>query len=817
MNLLLGLDRLTLSALSGILSLWVRPRALPIDTAEQLRGRGRQVLYVLEHAALTDLLALMRVCRALGLPSPVRRFKVGDASELRSSVALERRQGWLRSRRDRRLPGRLTRVIDATLATQGDHVDLIPVSVYWGRAPGKESTRLGLLFGEGWTIAGPLRRFFATLVNGRQTLVRFGEPIAPAGFSHEGDPIRLVRRLVRQMRQEFRNSRAAVLGPDLALRRSIVAAVLARRSVRSAVALEIRDGKKSRREALLTARRYALEIAADYSPRAVALMWNPFTWLWNRLYDGVEVLHGERLELAAGGAQLVYVPSHRSHMDYLLLSYVIYGRGFAVPHIAAGINLNLPLIGRVLRKCGAFYLRRSFKGHPLYPVVFMSYLSVMMRRGHPIEYFIEGGRSRTGRLLKPKTGMLSMTMRSYLQDSSRPVVFVPVYFGYEKLVEADTYVGELSGRPKQTESVRGLVGALRILRRRYGRVYVSFGEPLDLSTHLDQVAPEWRAASGVGKPDWLNHAVDTLAESIQRRVNSAVAISPAGLVSMVLLATPRQAMVESDLIRQLDLCRALAAKLPYAPDSTCTALDGAQILAHARDLGMIETAPHALGDVVRFTAGTAVTSAYYRNSILHAYALPSLIACAFLNNAAISREDVQRLAWRIYPYVAQDLFLRWGEDELSAAVDGVLATLGELRLLERDSAGDVWRRPATGSSEAVQLSVLAHTTLEVVERYYLAIALLLQSGSGQITQDALERRCHLMASRMALLYELRSPEFFDKGMFRQFLDLLRRRGVIGTDSAGRLTYETALLAVAADARLVLSEQIRHSVLQVTHG
>jgi glycerol-3-phosphate O-acyltransferase len=276
-------------------------------------------------------------------------------------------------------------------------------------------------------------------------------------------------------------------------------------------------------------------------------------------------------------------------------------------------------------------------------------------------------------------------------------------------------------------------------------------------------------------------------------------------------------MVESDLIRQLDLCRALAAKLPYSPDSTSTALDGAQILAHARDLGMIETAPHGLGDVVRFTAGTAVTSAYYRNSILHAYALPSLIACAFLNNAAVSREDVQRLAWRIYPYVAQDLFLHWCEDELSAAVDGVLATLGELRLLERDSAGDVWRRPATGSSEAVQLSVLAHTTLEVVERYYLAIALLLQSGSGQITQDALERRCHLMASRMALLYELRSPEFFDKGMFRQFLDLLRRRGVIGTDSAGRLTYETALLAVAADARLVLSEQIRHSVLQVTHG
>ena len=817
MKALLGLDRLLLGVLSRVLSWWVWPRALPVDAAERLRGRGRQVLYVLEHAALTDLLALMRVCRALGLPSPVRRFAIGDARETRSSVALERRQGWLRPRSDHRLPPRLLRVVQATLATQSDHVDLIPVSVYWGRAPGKETSRLGLLFGEGWTIAGPIRRFIATLVNGRQTLVRFGDPIAVASLSSEGEPARAARRALRQIRQEFRHARTAVLGPDLALRRSVVAAVLARRAVRAAVALEIRSGKKTRREALLTARKYALEIAADYSPRAVALMWTPFTWLWNRLYDGVDVIHGERLELASGGAQVVYVPSHRSHMDYLLLSYVIYARGFAVPHIAAGINLNLPLVGRILRKCGAFYLRRSFKGHPLYPVVFMSYLGVMMRRGHPIEYFIEGGRSRTGRLLQPKTGMLAMTVRSFLSDPSRPVVFVPVYFGYEKLVEADTYVGELSGRPKEKETVLGLIGALKILRRRYGRVYVSFGEPLDLARHLDAHAPAWRADAGSQKPDWLSDAVAQLASGIQRRVNSAVAISPAGLVSMVLLATPRQAMVEDDLVRQLELCRALALRLPYSQDASCTPLTGAEIVAHARALGMLETAPHALGNVVRFAPATAVTSAYYRNSILHAYALPSLIACAFLNNAALRAEDVQRLAWRIYPYVAEELFLRWTEEELPTAVDGVLAALADLKLLERDPDGTLWRRPVTGSSEAVQLSLLAHTTLEVIERYYLAIALLLRAGSGEITQDALEKQCHLMASRMSLLYELRSPEFFDKGMFRQFLDLLQRRAVLGRDEGGRLTYDAALLGVAADARMVLSEQIRHSVLQVTHG
>lgn len=161
--------------------------------------------------------------------------------------------------------------------------------------------------------------------------------------------------------------------------------------------------------------------------------------------------------------------------------------------------------------------------------------------------------------------------------------------------------------------------------------------------------------------------------------------------------------------------------------------------------------------------------------------------------------------------------MRWPESEVPAVVDGLLAALAGLGLLERTADGSVWRRPRTGSIEAVQLSVLAQTTLQVIERYYLAIALLLQAGRNAVTQEALEDRCRLMASRMSLLYELRSPEFFDKSLFREFLDLLRARNVIQTGAGGCLGYEQALLDVAADAQLVLSEQIRHSILQVTHA
>ncbi|MBS0395092.1 MAG: glycerol-3-phosphate 1-O-acyltransferase PlsB [Proteobacteria bacterium] len=819
MSPVLGLGRSLLWLAGRVMGLWVRPTPLPVDEAERLRGRGRRVLYVLERQSLSDLLALALVCRAVGLPPATRRFVLGAAREPRASLFLERRRGWLRKRADRRTPERLQRLIAAALAAGDCEVDLVPVAVFWGRTPLKtEGSWLRQLVREDWTLVGPFRRFLSTLVNGRRTLVRFGDPVSLAEFvGAEPEARRAARRAVRVMRAEFRNARAAVVGPDLSHRRTVIAEVLAKRAVRAAVALEIRDKRLSRREGLLQARRYALEIAADYSPGFVALMEGILARVWNRLYDGVEVLHAERLELASAGAQIVYVPCHRSHMDYLLLSYVIYKRGFAVPHVAGGVNLDLPVVGRYLRKGGAFFLRRTFRGNPVYPIVFMTYLGVMMARGHPIEYFIEGGRSRTGRLLAPKTGMLAMTLRSFLADPSRPVLFMPVYFGYERLVEAKTYVGELSGRPKQKESVLGLLRSLGVLRKRFGRVFVSFGEPIPLAEILTRVAPGWQQSPVEVRPPWLGAATDALAAEIQSRVNAAAAISPIALLSLALLSAPRQAMPEADLVRQLDLYRRLAERAPYSADVWCTPLDGTAIVAYGHAMGVIETVAHPLGAIVRMSEESAVLSAYYRNNIVHAFAFPSLIACAFLNNPAMRTEDVQRLAWRIYPYIAQELFLRWPEAEVAGVVDEMLAALAELGLLERSADGTLWRRPRTGTAAAVQLSLLAHATLDVIERYYLAIALLLQAGHEAISQDALESRCQQMASRMALLYELRAPEFFDRTLFRQFLDLLRARNVIRTVPGGRLSYDEELLRVAADAQLVLSEQIRHSILQVTAG
>jgi glycerol-3-phosphate O-acyltransferase len=648
--------------------------------------------------------------------------------------------------------------------------------------------------------------------------VQFGEPISLRSVLAEGgDPSRAVRRLARVLRTAVARQRAAAIGPDLSHRRTIVTQVLRAAAVRRAMADEMRAKKITRREALKVAQGYANEIAANYSHIFVAIMARVLTWFWNKLYDGVELHHVEKLQkIMDGGNEVIYVPCHRSHMDYLLLSYAIYFKGYAIPHIAAGINLNMPIVGRFLRKGGAFYLRRSFKGNALYTMVFMKYLGLMMARGHSIEYFIEGGRSRTGRLLQPKTGMLSMTIRSYLRDPRRPVVFLPVYFGYEKLVEGKTYIGELSGKPKQKETVFGLIKALPALRQHYGKVHVSFGEPIALADILERYAPAPVRNEKEERPTWLPSAVNELATRIMTNINSAACVTPINLIALVLLATPKQAMLESDLVRQLELYASLLRQDPYSDLVWVTDVDGASMVRHAERMGLIERLKHPLGDVVRMTEENSVLMTYFRNNVLHLIAIPSLIACCFLNNRTMRTEDIQRLMWRIYPYVRDELFLRWSEEEIAARARETLDDLANHGLLESLESGAAWRRPPTGSLEAVQLSVLAQVTVQIIERYYLVIAVLLKSGSGRISQDVLETQCQLMAQRMSLLYELNSPEFFDKALFKNFIDLLRKRNVLGVNAEGRLTFTEMLHAVADDAQLVLHEQIRNSVLQVTH-
>ena len=804
-----------------LLEPWLRLRRDPAEPATLLKP-GIPVCYVVERDGFSDALILERACREAGLPSPMQPLQ--GTRRKRSMFALVRRDGWLFGRNRHRAPTETLSQLVRTLEADSEHdIQIVPVSIYVGRAPNRESGWFSVLFSENWVMVGRFRRLLALLLNGRDTVVHFSTPVSLRSVMTEAgeiaQPERFARKIARVLRTHFRRIRAAVIGPDLSHRRTMVDAVLNAEPVREAIAATAAKENISHAKAWRKAQDMVFEIAADYSHpvvRSVSFLLSNF---WNKLYDGIAMHHFDKVRAAAPGHEVVYVPCHRSHADYLLLSYQLHQSGVVVPHIAAGVNLNLPVIGPLLRRGGAFFLRRSFKGNALYSVLFNEYLAQLIDRGVPIEYFIEGGRSRTGRLLVPRAGMLVMTVRAFLRAPRRPVMFQPVYIGYEKLMEGKSYVGELSGKPKEKESLIGLLRGLKVLRQRYGHVALNFGEPIELNPLLDATGANWRAASGDpdAKPEWLNGVVDQLAEKIQVNINRAADVNPINLLALALLATPKHAMAENDMLTQLELMKALLEELPYSDRMTLTPMDPAGIVAYGEQMGWIRRVRHPLGDVLMTEGEQAVLLSYFRNNVLHLMATASWVACCFLNNRRMTRASVLRLGRIIYPFIQGELFLPWDADGFGQQVQATIDFFVRRGLLEATSEGRVLERGPGQDDAAYQLRVIARGLIQAFERYYITIAALVKNGPHVLTPSELENACTLTAQRLALLNELSAPEFFDKALFRGFIQKLRESKIIWTDADGKLDYDTALEVMVRDARVILAREVRHSILKITPG
>ncbi len=804
--------------LSGkIFSLWARPVVRPEVPAELITDQDAAICYVLENGGLADLLALEGACANHGLPSPTEPIEFCGEREYKRYVVLRRKQGIFARRPQKTGSQRLRRLVEAAEHGEQDLL-LIPVAIYWGRSPDKERSVLQLLFSENWDVVGRTRKFFATLFLGRDTLLRFSHALPLRSINQDAEsPEIAYRKVSRILRVHFRQRRIATVGPDLSHRRTLINQVLRTPEVRRAIEAEGGDDFRTQEVARRKAEKYALEIAAHISYPTIRVVERMLKWLWHRIYDGIELNHIDRLHEVARDKELVYVPCHRSHFDYLLLSYIVYEEGLHLPHVAAGINLNMPVVGGILRRGGAFFLRRSFKGNRLYATVFDAYLNQILQKGHSIEYFVEGGRSRTGRLLEPKGGMLVMTINSYIKNPQRPIVFVPVYFGYEKLIEGDSFISELGGAEKRKESLGGLISSVKSLREHFGKVYVNIAEPIELETVLDRLQPDWREhhSENGERPEWLAGVVDEIGGQIMRGINSAAAVTPISLLAYVLLATPKQKIGVAELRRQLELSLDLLERFKYSDTVTMPGMTADEIIEHGEKLNAISRTTHPMGEVIHMEEHTAVLMTYFRNNILHLLAVPASVACCFIQGRRLEHAELQRLVRLIYPFMQRELNLKWRFDEIDDVTSQAITALVELELLQTEDGGKLLVRPPSGSAKTFQLLMLGQVMVPMIQRFYLVIAILVRHGSGSLSRARLESLCQQSAERLSMIYGLHSPDFFNKSLFHDFIRTLQEQRVLRRNANGLIEYGDDITRIGADARLVLGEEIRHSILSLT--
>ena len=779
------------------------------------------------------------------------------------------------SAKDSQLSPRLSRLVSAVLQYPELKVRLVPVSILWGRAPEKEDSLFKLLTADNWQDPSITKQLFNIGVMGRDTFVQFhppqdlrtiindnlkGDVEGPATFdsvatdalkadltaadsldtestatnsddaadAEQTPSYALVasadsnRELVRMLQQQLSiyldKQRASMLGPDLSDRRNLVDKLVYSPAIKHAIEMEAAEKGTSVREARSQARGYANEMVNDYSHSIIRGFYKFLTWLWTQLYDGVEVHHFERVRDLATDYELIYVPCHRSHVDYLLLSYVIYKRGLSIPYVAAGDNLDVPVLGPLLRGAVAFYIRRSFRGNALYTAVLREYMHTLITRNTPIEYFIEGGRSRSGRLLPPKMGMLAMTVHSQLRQTNKPVVFIPTYIGYERIMEGGTYVGELKGKPKESESLIGLLKVGRKIERIFGNVHLSFGTPLHLSdfmTKFDVPAnslPSDRTDSPLDEK--TSAMVDNIGVKVMQHINKAAVVTPVSLLSLVLLSAPKAALDENICREQIALYQGLAQQLVYSEDTVITDMTPQQIIDYGIKLKLIERTPHILGDIIQVAGKQAALLSYFRNNILHVFILLSFLSALVARNGRIKRSRLDSIAEQLYPFLQSELFLYYPAhglaDTLNKKVDSLLS-----HGLIVDLGDDTLSVPESNSKHYQQLQVLATPVGQSLERYFMTLALLAQQGSGNLTENEVVDLCHLLGQRLSVLYADDIPDFFDRALFTSFISALTRLDYLQKDDeTGILTFDHRINDIAHHAKYVLTPDMMQILQQV---
>ncbi|MCR9277481.1 MAG: glycerol-3-phosphate 1-O-acyltransferase PlsB [Pseudomonadaceae bacterium] len=792
------LKHLNYRLLRRILTWIIRPTA---PTPVTLDGRH---VYVLEYRSLTDLLVLDIICEQLELPSPLSALAEADLPNQRRVISLSRGHGLVFARNTMRAmsPG-LTRLLDYSDSAK-DEILLTPTSVFWGRAPRRESSIWKAFVSEQWTVTGRFRRMLGVVLNRKDILVEFGEPLSLTAIGQEAElsPSRALRRVARLLRVRFRNQRVAAMGPDFSHRRVLLHRIVKSRAVREVINKEadIRDQRKLERRA----RRYTRRIASHMSYPTIRVLERLLTFFWNRVYSGIDVSGLPEVKRIAQTHTLIYLPSHRSHFDYLLLSYLLFHEGLNIPHIAAGDNLNMPVVGALLRRGGAFFMRRRFRGDPLYSAVFSEYLYQVYRSGHSVEFFIEGGRTRTGRLLPAKTGLLSMTIDHHNRGLPRPIALVPVYFGYERLMEARSYLDELRGAAKTKESLTDVFSSLRLLKENFGKVQVNFGAPVDLSDALESLpaGPDASQAHRLG-----NYLLGS--------INSIASVNPINLTALVTLATPRIAIdhgrLHGQLRRYLSLLKAHQEHWAIRPTESADNPDA--VIEYAQSLGMLDAEDHSFGRVYSHEPVDAVLMTWFRNNVLHVFAIPSMIACMFINRRrGLSESELTALISNVFPYVGRELHVT---EPLESALPIWIEHLVAEGLLKRGSGGRL-SLPGADEAEFDAMRLLASIVMPILERQYILIALLVDNPMrlNPLTQADLLSACQQAARRISRLYGINAPEFFDGRLFREFCSALTRDGLIHVDDNDHLSPDPLLAQATRAAQWVLDTGIRQTVLAI---
>ncbi|MBX2798949.1 MAG: 1-acyl-sn-glycerol-3-phosphate acyltransferase [Myxococcales bacterium] len=668
-----------------------------------------------------------------------------------------------------------------TEPVDGCAVRVLPVEIVWNRAP-LGSTRMARFVQGTAEQPGVLRRIWR-LWRGADAFVQVSEAIDLSILGERVAPERLGEVLQRiAARSSYRESKL-VRGPRLLAHR-----VMKRRVLRSKTVVRLTEqvAQEEGQPQSRIARRLSVQydrIAANFSWTIITLLHVVLQPLWTWVFSGVDVRDEdlERIRTAMRDGTPILIPCHKSHFDYVLLSWVLFDHDMIVPHVVAGMNLAVWPISIFLRGAGGLFIKRRFAGDPTFPTLFSRYLRELIAREYPVEFFIEGGRTRSGKLLTPRLGVLGMVMdASAVRRKGREVTLLPMAFAYEQVAEERAYLKERRGRDKRPETLRGIITASTVLRRRFGRVYLRVGEPIRCGPLVDAEGdtPWWRDRSPEAQRDLLK----TVGQRVVHRIGTVVVQLPTSLVAMALLAHHRRALRHDELIARVRRLASLLDQLDAPRAASLERFDQAVSSALDRFLrsGWIEALEHEGERIWSVPPEARLSLDFHKNQLLHYLAPAGVVVCA-LRGGALGADPTPGVRLLV-PLWSREFVWNPDVDADAIAAQG-LRDLVRHGAIERDEQGVVQAEDPALAGEIHGLFV------PLLEAYRTA----LQPGRLSSAAKPKELAAQLLEKQVDLLGrgEITRPEALSLETLTNAMSSLDDAGLLHRDEQGRLSVDEA--------------------------
>ncbi len=663
---------------------------------------------------------------------------------------------------------------------------IFPQIMFWNRNP--ERTRT-LAASRATGDRGLLSGFFTIIKSATPAFIRVPEPLnlkEEIAASPSDDSHHISRHVRNKILDMYNNEKRSILGPVIKTQHETMEKVLYHKNVLDEIHSQVEGQNASESKLRRKAYNYYREIAADFSIIYIRFFERSLHYVFSKIFNGIfyDLDDFRKLREASQKAPLILVPSHKSHMDYLIISSLFYQNKLIPPHILAGANLTFFPMGKIFRRSGAFFMRRSFKGLDLYAAVFKQYIKTLINEGYSIEFFMEGGRTRTGKLMPPRMGMLKYLIDAIEEGYNKDLMFVPVTINYDRILEENSYHSELKGKEKKEESTSRFFKSRKLLKRQYGSVYMNFGDPIsyqDLKKDIGSV----------------EDPTEEIAWSIIEAINEIVMITPFALTTAVILFSSARGFSRKVLLNNIQrLHRYLASinapmaetvvsenSLEEVADRVINAYKMDGILKELNMEGIETSAKETLEDLYVINEEDRIKISFYRNTIIH-YLLPLAYASvAFMKHEkgkSITLDSLRKDFNQLHQFFAEDFVPTAMMRTEDGGFEAILSFLESEKYITRSGNGC-----SIEDEKRESLRFFADILKDYLESYFTVLDAVVNSPKDRMGKKEFLTEVRKNGVKLIHLGTIRLMESISMANYTSCLKMLGSTGITVEESSGK--------------------------------